>query len=120
MRIPYIGKLYSIEKPQKSEIFIVFVSIAKMIFMNKKPTKKTTMKNFFISYNQADRQWAEWVAWQLEEADYSTILQAWDFRPGSNFILEMQRAASESERTIAILSKDYLDSLFTQVMFPGQ
>ena len=28
------------------------------------------MKDFFISYNSADQQWAEWIAWQLEEAGY--------------------------------------------------
>ncbi|MBI3697510.1 MAG: TIR domain-containing protein, partial [Acidobacteria bacterium] len=71
-------------------------------------------KDFFISYNKADRAWAEWIAWQLEQASYSTILQAWDFRPGSNFVLEMQKAASEAQRTIAVLSPDYLTSLFTQ------
>jgi hypothetical protein len=47
---------------------------------------------FFISYNKADRTWAEWIAWQLKEARYSVHLQAWDFRPGSNFVLKMQRA----------------------------
>jgi S-adenosylmethionine-diacylglycerol 3-amino-3-carboxypropyl transferase len=26
------------------------------------------MKHFFISYNKADRQWAEWIAWELEAA----------------------------------------------------
>jgi hypothetical protein len=71
-------------------------------------------KDFFISYNKADRTWAEWVAWKLEEVGYSTTLQAWDFRPGSNFILEMHKAAAETERTIAILSPDYLDAEFTQ------
>jgi tetratricopeptide (TPR) repeat protein len=71
------------------------------------------MKDFFISYNSADRQWAEWIAWQLEEAGYTTVLQAWDFRPGSNFVLEMQRAAAEAERTIAVLSPDYLSARFT-------
>jgi TIR domain/Putative transposase len=72
------------------------------------------IKNFFISYNRADRSWAEWVAWHLEEAGYTTVLQAWDFRPGSNFAVDMQRATSVAERTIAILSPDYLASSFTQ------
>jgi tetratricopeptide (TPR) repeat protein len=78
-------------------------------------------KDFFISYNKADRAWAEWIAWQLEETKkdegagyYTVVLQAWDFRPGSNFVLEMQQAASKTERTIAILSPDYLDAEFTQ------
>jgi len=72
------------------------------------------VKDLFISYNKADKSWAEWTAWTLEEAGYTTVLQAWDFRPGSNFVLEMQRSASEAERTIAILSPAYLDSLHTQ------
>ncbi len=72
------------------------------------------MKHFFLSYNRADRPWAEWIAWQLEEAGYTTVLQAWDFRPGSNFVLEMQRAATEAERTIAVLSPSYLEARFTQ------
>jgi hypothetical protein len=72
------------------------------------------MRDFFISYNTNDRSWAVWIAWHLEEAGYTTILQAWDFRPGSNFIQKMQEATSETERTIAVLSPDYLTALYTQ------
>lgn len=72
------------------------------------------MKDFFISYNKADRGWAEWIAWELEEEGYTTVSQAWDFRPGSNFVLEMDRATKETERTIAVLSDDYLNASFTQ------
>jgi predicted component of type VI protein secretion system len=72
------------------------------------------MKDFFISYNWADKQWAEWIAWTLEEAGYSVVIQAWDFRPGGNFVLDMQRAAAETQKTIAVLSESYLDSAFTQ------
>ncbi|KAM3102453.1 tetratricopeptide repeat protein [Phormidesmis sp. 146-12] len=72
------------------------------------------MKNFFVSYNRHDRAFAEWIAWILEEAGYSVVIQAWDFRSGGNFVLDMQKAASEAERTIAVLSDNYLQSLFTQ------
>jgi TIR domain len=71
-------------------------------------------KDFFVSYNNADREWAEWIAWTLEEAGYSTILEAWDFRPGSNFVLEMQKAAQKADRLIAVLSPDYLAAGFPQ------
>lgn len=71
------------------------------------------MADFFISYNKADRNWAEWIAWQLEDATYTVIIQAWDFRPGDNFVLDMQRAA-EAKRTIIVLSPDYLAAEFTQ------
>jgi hypothetical protein len=67
-------------------------------------------KDFFISYNQADRAWAEWIAFALEAAGYTTIIQAWDIRPSSNFIAEMDEAARRSERTIPVLSPAYLTS----------
>jgi hypothetical protein len=69
--------------------------------------------DFFISYTHADRKWAEWIAWQLEAAGYTTVNQAWDFRPGANFALAMQQAVAESARTIAVLSPAYLQSGFT-------
>jgi tetratricopeptide (TPR) repeat protein len=72
------------------------------------------VENFFVSYNKADKGWAEWIAWCLEEAGYTTIIQAWDFRPGNNFVLEMQEASAKAERTIAVLSPDYVSSKFTQ------
>jgi hypothetical protein len=73
-----------------------------------------TRKDFFISYNKADCSWAEWIAWQVEEAGYAVVVQAWDFLAGSNFVLEMQKAALQAERTIAVLSPDYLSALYTQ------
>jgi hypothetical protein len=71
-------------------------------------------RDFFISYNQADRAWAEWIAWQLEDAGYTTVLQAWDFVPGSNFVVEMDKAAQVAKRTIAVLSPSYVAAAFTQ------
>ena len=68
--------------------------------------------DFFISYTRADERWAEWLAWELEQAGYQTRLMAWDFRPGSNFVLEMQKAAVECDRTLLVLSPAYLNSAF--------
>jgi hypothetical protein len=70
------------------------------------------MGDFFVSYTKADRAWAEWIAWQLEEAGYVVTLQAWDFRPGQNFALRMNEAAEHSGRTLIVLSPDFLASPF--------
>jgi len=72
------------------------------------------MKDFFISYNHADKTWAEWIAWTLEEAGYTVLIQSWDFRPGNNFVVEMARATEGTRKTIAVLSQDYLNAAFTQ------
>jgi len=80
----------------------------------KSDTATNSSIDFFISYNGADKIWAEWIAWQLEEEGFSTILQSWDFRPGTNFVLKMQEASEKAKRTIAVLSPNYLRADFTQ------
>lgn len=72
------------------------------------------MKDFFISYNRHDQAITQWIAWILEEAGFSVVIQAWDFGAGGNFVLDMQQAASEAERTIAILSETSLNSGYVQ------
>jgi len=72
---------------------------------------QTVRKNFFISYHSADRIWAEWVAWQLEEVGYSVLLRLWDFQPSANFQEEMAKATQVAERIIVLFSQDYLNAL---------
>jgi len=72
------------------------------------------VRDFFISYNKADKPWAEWIDRELRAAGCTTVIQANDFGPGCNFILEMQKATEEAERTIAVLSPAYLGALYTQ------
>jgi hypothetical protein len=65
--------------------------------------------DFFISYTGADAAWAEWIAWQLKNAGYTVTIQAWHFRPGMNFVALMRQALDTCHRTIAVVSKAYLD-----------
>ena len=70
-------------------------------------------KNFFVSYNHKDEAAAERIAAILENAGYSVIIQVWDCLPGDNFVQFMDRATAIAERTIAVLSPNYLTSQFT-------
>lgn len=65
--------------------------------------------DFFISYAEEDTAWAEWIAWQIEEAGCTTVLQAWDFVRG-NFMSHMHTAGQESRYTVAVLSPSYIAS----------
>jgi hypothetical protein len=67
-------------------------------------------RDFFISYTSSDREWAEWIAMQLENDGYTVFIQAWDFGAGSNFVAEMDRAAKRADRTLLVLSFAYLTS----------
>lgn len=70
--------------------------------------------DFFISYNKADKFWAEGIGHWLDQAGYSTISQAQDFVAGSNFVSEMHKAVQQGKRTLAILSPDYLGAKFPE------
>lgn len=68
--------------------------------------------HFFISYTQTDRDWAEWIAWQLEANGWKVIVQAWDFRQGGNFIVDMHHALERAARVLFVMSPDSLKSPF--------
>jgi tetratricopeptide (TPR) repeat protein len=65
-----------------------------------------------VSYAQADRAWAEWIGWLLEEDGYRVLIQAWDMVAGSNWISRMDQGARRAGRTVAVLSPDYLLSVY--------
>jgi tetratricopeptide (TPR) repeat protein len=67
-------------------------------------------RDFLISYTSQDQPWAEWIAAQLDAAGYTFFFQAWDFRPGTNFIAEMDNATKLADRTLLVLSAAYLAS----------
>jgi tetratricopeptide (TPR) repeat protein len=72
----------------------------------------TPSREFFVSYTGADQAWAEWIADQLEAAGHQVVLQAWDFRPGENFILRMNQALEQADRVLAVLSPAYFGSAY--------
>jgi TIR domain len=67
-----------------------------------------TASDFFISYTKANRGWAEWIALQVEAAGFTTVMQAWDLRPGRDWTHAMHDAMANSRRTVAVLSPERL------------
>ncbi|SCL29079.1 WD-40 repeat-containing protein [Micromonospora rhizosphaerae] len=76
------------------------------------PTRSDRPIDFFISYSPADERWATWLAWEFEAAGYRTMLQAWDFVAGTNFIDFMDRGVREAAVVVAVLSERYLHSTY--------
>src|SRR4029453_3493836 len=57
--------------------------------------------DFFVSYSSSDRAWAEWIAWQLEQAGYLVVIQAWDFEPGDNHVARMRDGLEQADPTLS-------------------
>lgn len=68
------------------------------------------MKDFFVSYTGTDLNFATWVAELLEANNFSVTIQAWDFRPGDNFVSKINEALIECKKLVVILSNSYLKS----------
>ncbi|WP_238428248.1 FxSxx-COOH system tetratricopeptide repeat protein, partial [Frankia nepalensis] len=66
--------------------------------------------DFFVSYTQVDRGWAEWVAWQLEAAGHRVLVQAWHMVAGMSWSERMAAGMARSARTVAMLSPAYVAS----------
>jgi hypothetical protein len=68
--------------------------------------------DFFVSYAEADRGWAEWVAWQLEAEGYRVLVQAWDVVAGVSWVQQMHDGVQRAARTVVVLSPRYLASAY--------
>jgi formylglycine-generating enzyme required for sulfatase activity len=72
------------------------------------------MRKFFISYASQDLAWAEKVVSSLKDADFGTVCQYQDFKPGGNFVADIHRALQETQCTLLLLSPDFLRSPYTE------
>ena len=73
------------------------------------------MADFFISYRGTDVQWAQWIAWQLQQAGSEVIYQAADFRAGPPLIDQINQALAAARCTIAVISPTYFESPWCKI-----
>ncbi|MEV6513257.1 FxSxx-COOH system tetratricopeptide repeat protein [Streptomyces sp. NPDC051642] len=61
----------------------------------------------FVSHAGRDSQWAEWVAWHLQENGYKVELDIWHWRPGEDFVKKMSEALEKASAVVALFSPQY-------------
>ena len=77
----------------------------------------TKKRDFFISYNKDNKDWAKWIGGTLEENGYSVYLQAWDIAPGQDFIERMNDFLNYSKHYIAVYSRSFEKSEYCMKEF---
>jgi hypothetical protein len=65
--------------------------------------------DFYISHAGPDRAWAEWVAWQLDQAGYIVELDVWHWTARQNFIAATSNALDRCDWVLALFSQAYFD-----------
>src|SRR3954467_10160201 len=80
--------------------------------------------DFFISHAGRDTAWAEWLAWQLQQAGYTVELDGGGWGPGGDFVARMQTALERADRLLAVCTEAYFASAFggaeLRAAFAGQ
>ncbi|MEU5888309.1 FxSxx-COOH system tetratricopeptide repeat protein [Streptomyces sp. NPDC047461] len=64
----------------------------------------------FISYAGPDNEWAEWVAWHLQENGYRVELDRWHWHTGDDFVTRMSNALGQASAVVAVLSPRYFEA----------
>ncbi len=55
-------------------------------------------KDSFINCTAVDQPWTESITVTLDQAGYTTLVRAFDFRPGDDFMNSMHEATTTSSR----------------------
>lgn len=71
-------------------------------------------ESWFISHTAADGAWAEWVAWQLEDAGIPVWLAAWGLRSGADWTAELSSALLDAGQMVALVSAAYTKSAWAR------
>lgn len=69
-------------------------------------------RRIFVSYTGTDAEIAATLAEALRLEGHLVTIQATDFLPGTNFVLEMQRGLAAADHVVAVLSPEYELSSF--------
>ncbi|MBR3570725.1 MAG: toll/interleukin-1 receptor domain-containing protein [Oscillibacter sp.] len=69
-------------------------------------------RDFFVSYTNRDRVWAQWVANVLRNNGYTVYMQATDIKPGDDFLEKMEEFLENSGNFIAVWSEGYSKSKY--------
>lgn len=68
--------------------------------------------DYYISYAEPDKPWAEWIAWQIEAAGSRVLVDAWDSMAGQNRLAIIREALKGARRVLILVSPSYLESAY--------
>jgi hypothetical protein len=70
------------------------------------------LADIFVSYTSSDREWAFWIAQELEKLDHAPHVHEWEISAGDNIVDWMEKRLDDADHVLCIISgadlkKDY-------------
>jgi tetratricopeptide (TPR) repeat protein len=64
--------------------------------------------DIFVSYTSSDRDWAHWIALDLEKLGHTAHVHEWEIKGGDDIYAWMDRRLNAADRVLCVVSDEYL------------
>jgi tetratricopeptide (TPR) repeat protein len=68
----------------------------------------------FVSYTSSDKDWAQWIGWNLRQAGHEPFLHDWEIGAGENIAGWMENRFHQADKLIGVFSEAYCKAAFSQ------
>jgi tetratricopeptide (TPR) repeat protein len=69
--------------------------------------------DIFISYTSSDRDWAFWIAKELEALGHAPHIHEWEIKGGDDIYAWMERRHDAADHVLCVVSDDYLGAPYS-------
>ena len=71
------------------------------------------MADIFISYTSSDRDWAFWIAQELEKLGHTPHVYEWEISGGGDIMAWMEERHDKADHVLFVISKVYLTKTYS-------
>ena len=71
------------------------------------------MADFFISYTSSDREWAHWIAKELQALDHIAHVHEWEIERGGDIYGWMEKRLEAADHVLCVVSDEYLKAPYS-------
>ena len=71
------------------------------------------MADIFVSYTSSDREWAHWIALELEKLGHVPHVHEWEIKGGDDIYEWMEKRHDASDRVLCVVSDEYFKAPYS-------
>ena len=72
------------------------------------PTGSRGVSDIFVSYTSTDRDWAHWIATELDALGHTPHVHEWEIAKGENILAWMNQRHGDADHVLCVVSEAYL------------
>jgi hypothetical protein len=72
------------------------------------------LADIFVSYTSSDRDWAFWIAQELERLDHTPHVHDWEIGPGGDIASWMEERHDKADNVLLVVSEVYLSKTYSR------